>query len=297
MSTDDGGVRSPPSVITENPWSELRRFTRARVALGRAGTSLPTKALLDFQLDHARAVDAVHQPLDMERLSRALRASDIVQSLIGEPTIVVESEAADQDTFLQRPDLGRRLREQDARTLREFSASKEAGFDLVVLLSGGLSASAVQRHAPPFLEELTAQLKAQHRTLTVAPLVMAPRARVALGDDVGESIGARMALVLVGERPGLTSPDSMGAYLTWSARRGTLDSQRNCVSNIRPEGLSYGDAAGKVTYLIREARRLQCTGIGLKDRADDTLLDAKPSAVSHRAFQLSQDAEQSKPER
>lgn len=279
-------TESGSEVVADNPWAELRRFTRARVALGRAGTSLPTNALLAFQLDHAKAVDAVHQELDAQVLGEALLASPRLDSFVGEAPILVHSEASDRVTFLQRPDLGRRLKESDYQELHSSAKQTDQPFDLAILISGGLSATAVQEHAVPFLESFASLVRESEFDLNIAPVVLATQARVALGDDVGESLGARMALVLIGERPGLTSPDSMGAYLTWQPRRGTLDSQRNCISNIRPEGLSYSDAAAKALYLVGEAQRLQLTGVELKDRAGAPVLDANFSDAAAPRFQL-----------
>jgi ethanolamine ammonia-lyase small subunit len=284
MSTEKSETGLSP--VTENPWSELRRFTRARVALGRAGTSLPTKALLAFQLDHARAVDAVHRPLDINALRRALGASPEVAALAGKESIEVHSEAADRVTFLQRPDLGRRLREADYQQLHTLAARLDGNVDLAILVSGGLSAAAVQQHALPFLEAFASLARERDLELAVAPVVVASQARVALGDDVGEALGARLVLVLIGERPGLTSPDSMGAYLTWSPRRGTLDSQRNCISNIRPEGLAYEASAAKALYLVSEAQRLARTGVDLKDRAGEASLDTGADERARPRFQL-----------
>lgn len=290
MSGEDRQHSDQPTLVTENPWSALRRFTRARVALGRAGTSLPTSALLAFQLDHARAVDAVHESLDANELVRALESSSAIQSCLNDEPILVRSQAAGRIGYLQRPDLGRRLAEADWQRLHQLAATREKPFDLVILASEGLSATAVQRHAVPFLESLCNRLAGKAPKLKLAPLVIASQARVALGDDVGESLYARMILVLIGERPGLTSPDSMGAYLTWAPRRGLLDSQRNCISNIRPEGLSYADAAAKAQYLIDEARRFERTGIELKDRAEDAVLDGTATRDARPRFRLTGDA-------
>ena len=286
MNTDADQQSVEPRLFKKDPWTILRRYTRARVALGRAGTSLPTAALLAFQLDHARAVDAVHQQLNTVDVCHALGSSLLLRSLIPEAPIVMSSEAADRLTYLQRPDLGRRLCEADCQLLHEIAANREERFDLAILVGDGLSAAAVQQNALPFLEAFFTFITAAERKKTFAPIVVATQARVALGDDVGESLGARMVLVLIGERPGLTSPDSMGAYLTWMPKRGTLDSRRNCISNIRPDGLGAADAAAKAFYLLSEAQRLKCTGVELKDRDSDTSLTTHSEHPARTSFRL-----------
>ena len=236
-------------------WDALRRFTPARIALGRSGASLPTGEVLRFGLAHAQARDAVHLALDVAALDAALRPRH------GE-SVVVRSRAPDRATYLLRPDLGRRL--DDASTVA-LEPSADGGADLALVIADGLSALAVQCHAPALLDALAPRLPSDW---TIAPLVIAEQARVALGDEIGEILGARLVAILIGERPGLSSPDSLGVYLTWAPKLGRSDAERNCVSNIRPEGLGYDAAATRIAWLIREARRLQRTGIGLKDRSD-----------------------------
>jgi ethanolamine ammonia-lyase small subunit len=236
----------PPVPKDPGPLAHLRSRTPARVSLGHSGAGLPTAALLDFQLDHARARDAVHEALDLQRLAADLPF----------PVLTVHSEAADRATYLQRPDLGRRLAAQSADTL------PPGPYDVVFVLADGLSARAVQIHAAPTLRAILPAL-AEWR---IAPILLATQARVALADDIGMRLNAALSVVLIGERPGLSAPDSLGAYLTWQPRPGRRDHERNCISNIRPpEGLSYEEAAARAIWLMRAARRVGHTGVLLKD--------------------------------
>ncbi len=238
-----------------DPWSRLRALTPARIALGRAGGSLPTRAHLSFQLDHARARDAVHDALDLDAVAQALRQ-------MGRECLAVRSAAGDRLRFLQRPDLGRRL-DSGSHRLLEQTFAPGSTVDAVFVVADGLSARAVHRHAAPLLAEVCPRLLADGWRL--APVVLAEQGRVALGDEIGALMGARMVVVLIGERPGLSSPDSLGAYLTWQPRVGRTDADRNCISNIRPEGLTYETAATRVHYLMNEARRRRLSGVALKD--------------------------------
>lgn len=244
-------------LVERNPWTRLRRFTPARIALGRAGHSLPTEELLRFGLAHAQARDAVHLPFDPQQIEAALHGLQI-------DSVIVHSAAVDRLQYLRRPDLGRRLDESSRALLR--AARSEPPPELVLIIADGLSSHAVHRHALPMLANVLPALRAQAWRL--APVVIAQQSRVALGDDIGELLGTQLAAVLIGERPGLTSPDSLGIYLTYGPKVGRLDSQRNCISNIRPEGLGYQAAARELLYLLAEARRLRLTGVGLKDDSD-----------------------------
>ena len=235
-----------------DPWHTLRALTPARIALGRAGASLPTRAHLDFQLAHARARDAVHEALDVAALRQALHAAGLA-------SLAVRSAAADRATYLQRPDLGRRL---DPASLERLG-SVAGEVDAVLVVADGLSPRAAQAHAVPLLATLVPRLVEAGWRL--APVIVAEQGRVALGDEIGAALRAPLALVLLGERPGLSAPDSLGAYLTWDPRPGRTDAERNCVSNIRPEGLVPALAADKLGYLLLEARRRRVTGFGLKD--------------------------------
>jgi ethanolamine ammonia-lyase small subunit len=240
------------SLITPDAWLALRARTPARIALGRSGASLPTAELLRFGLDHALARDAVQLPLDGDALGQQLRAD-------GFETLQVESAAPDRATYLLRPDLGRRLNERSEALLRERTGPPT---DLLLVLGDGLSSLALTRQAPPLVHALRAQ---QPAGWTLGPLVIATQARVALGDAIGAALNARMVAVLIGERPGLSSPDSLGAYLTWAPRPGRSDAERNCVSNIRPQGLPPEAAARKLWWLCRAARQMETTGVRLKD--------------------------------
>jgi ethanolamine ammonia-lyase small subunit len=243
---------SDPGVVT-NPWQALRALTDARIALGRAGVSVPTDAQLAFQLAHARARDAVHQPLDAEALASQLRSD-------GWSTLHVHSACPDRATYLQRPDLGRRLSDA-ARAILTPGA-----YDLALVVADGLSAPAVATNALPLLAAMRAGLAQDG--WTCAPIVVAQQGRVALGDEIGALLGVRAVVVLIGERPGLSSPDSMGIYLTWAPQPGLADAARNCISNVRPAGLSYVHAAARLRYLLAEARRRGLSGIALKDETD-----------------------------
>ena len=247
-----------PHGIPPDPWDDLRAHTQARLALGRAGAALPTAELLRFGLAHAQARDAVHIPLAAEALAAHLQAQ-------GCATLPVHSAAPDRATYLLRPDLGRRLSDADAQALRESSANGPTPIDLLLVVADGLSSLAVARQAPPLIDAICQQAPAGWQ---LGPVVIAQQARVALGDEVGALLGARLVAVLIGERPGLSSADSLGAYLTFAPRSGLSDADRNCISNIRPEGLPCADAACKLAYLLAGARRLGRSGIALKDDSD-----------------------------
>lgn len=240
---------------TFDPWAGLRRFTQARIALGRTGDALPVARLLEFQAAHALARDAVHQPFDAEGLA---------DTLSDHPTLLVRSRAPDRASYLQRPDLGRRLHDDDLALLSGMRCQGQGpkkSYDAVIVLADGLSARAMHDHGKTLVDELLPRLAGWD----VAPLILARQARVALGDDVAAALNAAMVVMLIGERPGLTAADSIGAYLTFSPQPGvTRDAERNCVSNIRPDGYSPALAADLIAWLMAEARRLKLTGIGLK---------------------------------
>jgi ethanolamine ammonia-lyase small subunit len=249
-----------------DPWALLRQATRARIGLGRAGDAVPTQALLEFQLAHAQARDAVHAPLDLDALEQALAPRPIPR---------LQSAAPDRTTYLRRPDLGRRLTSESRERLR--GLAKAASPDLVFVVADGLSARAVMRHAAGVLSACFERLPEQ----ADAPVVVVEQARVAIGDQIGEILGAKLCLVLIGERPGLSVADSLGLYLTWAPRPGVQDSARNCISNIHADGLSPAQAADQVAWLIREATRRGLTGIDLKAASPDDLLeDRSPRASS-----------------
>jgi ethanolamine ammonia-lyase small subunit len=244
---------SPPRSI-----GDLRSLTPARVALGRRGASLPTSALLDFTLAHARARDAVHAPF---------HASDLAASFgaLGLRTIEVASRAGSRGNYLRRPDLGRRLDEPSAQRLA--GASGNVPGRLALVIGDGLSPTAVHAHAPGLMRELLPRLEAAQ--ISVGSVIVASAARVALGDEIGTILNASMVAMLIGERPGLSAPDSLGAYLTFGPRIGRNDADRNCVSNIHREGLTYEAAAFKIAWLIREGLARRITGVALKDESGD----------------------------
>jgi ethanolamine ammonia-lyase small subunit len=246
----------------------LRDFTMARVALEHSGAALATQEVLAFQLAHAMARDAVHHSLDRAGLQAACGARNW-------PFLAFHSAAADRTVYLRRPDLGRRLDERSREALA--TDAGDASCDLTVAVVDGLSALAIDRHAMPLLELLLPQF--DRDGWSRSPLVLVEQGRVAIGDEIGQCLRAGLALVLIGERPGLSSPDSLGAYLTWNPAPGRTDAERNCVSNIRPEGLGYREAADRIFALASEARRLRLTGVALKE--DHTALgDVAPRLSS-----------------
>jgi ethanolamine ammonia-lyase small subunit len=237
------------------PFSRLRELTEARIGLGRCGAGMPTKPVLEFQLAHARARDAVHEDFDVDALGQALAPR---------PCILVRSRALDRRDYLRRPDLGRRLAEADATRLS--SSAADVAPDVAIVIGDGLSATAVHRNAAPLLEALFPRIP----HWTCGPIVLARQARVALGDEIGERLGAKIVLMLIGERPGLTASDSLSVYMTWDPKVGRDDSQRNCISNIRPGGLGHDEASGRLAWLMDAARRLGAAGVGLKDEYSPT---------------------------
>lgn len=239
--------------LTRDAWEFLKQHTSARIAIGRCGGSLPTAEWLDFKLAHARAKDAVYRHFDAEALALKIQA-------LGHETLWVGTQAKNRMTYLQRPDLGRQLDHESGAMLKGLGVHT---LDLAIIVSDGLSALAVERQTVGLLQCLLPRLRA--RNFDLAPIVLAPFARVALEDEIGVLLKARIALILLGERPGLGSPDSLGAYLVYAPARGRTDAERNCVSNIRPEGLSYQAAAGTLDYLLNQARIRKLSGVQLKD--------------------------------
>jgi ethanolamine ammonia-lyase small subunit len=241
-------------------WKDLRRLTAARIGLSRSGAALATREMLDFQLAHARARDAVHAPLDPAKLTADL-------SRFGVPVIAVTSAAADRQTYLMRPDLGRRLNAAAEAALTPYRGD----YDVAFVVADGLSACAVQLHAEPVLSGVLPALR--HEGITIAPLVIVSHGRVATGDAVATALGAACVVVLIGERPGLSAPDSMGAYLTWRPDAQTTDAERNCISNIRPEGIDYDTAAFRLKHLLQTMRSRKLSGVALKDDSDRLLIN------------------------
>ena len=265
INDDDAGPLLPSDpgdrgVSSCDPWQSLRQYTAARIALGRSGSSLPTREVLDFGLAHAQARDAVHLPLDVAALQSQLQAD-------GWDVITLTSRATDRAAYLAHPDWGRRLHD-DALPLLDAARSAAApridaddvAFDVAFVISDGLSSTAVQCHAAPLLQALRPLMA----DLRIAPIVIATQARVALSDEVGQRLQARIAVSLIGERPGLSSPDSLGAYLTYAPRIGNTDEVRNCISNIRPQGLVLTQAAQQIAALLRAALQAQRSGVALR---------------------------------
>lgn len=240
-------------------FAALRGYTAARIGLGRSGPGIATADHLAFRAAHALARDAVHAELDLDAVERGLGP-------LGLPVLRVESRCPDQQSYLTRPDLGRRLHEASARLLTEAAPGEE----IAVLIAGGLSALATVSHAAPLLAILAPALQQSGRKL--GPICLAPRGRVAMGDEVGALLQARLVLVLIGERPGLTSPDSLGAYVTVAPRLGRTDADRNCISNIRPEGMPLAEAARRIGWLIDQALARGISGVTLKDDSDRVLV-------------------------
>jgi ethanolamine ammonia-lyase small subunit len=241
--------------VIDNPWRSLRAFTTARIGLGRAGVSLPTRHHLAFQLAHAQARDAVHSELDVASMRQEL-------SVYGYDVLPLHSAAENRATYLQRPDLGRRLDNASAQLLEERVSGQRSTYDAAFIIADGLSALAIERHAAPFLGVMLPRLESAR--WNIAPLTVVEQGRVAISDEIGTLLNAEQAVILIGERPGLSAPDSLGIYLTYAPRIGATDADRNCISNIRDAGLSYLAAADTLFQLMTEARRRKLSGVNLK---------------------------------
>jgi ethanolamine ammonia-lyase small subunit len=241
------------AITEEDNWSSLKAYTDARIALGRTGVAVPLKETLQFRLAHAYARDAVYSRLDTSKLIAGLKFTSL-------PVITAFSEAKERSVYLQRPDMGRMLDVTSAKMIEE---ERVAAADISIIIADGLSATAVNDNAVPFLEILIPLLKQQGFTLS--PIVLVKQGRVSIADEIGSLLHARLSLILIGERPGLSSADSMGAYITYMPQPGLTDEKRNCVSNIRPAGLEYTVAAQKINFLVSSALRLQLSGVELKD--------------------------------
>jgi ethanolamine ammonia-lyase small subunit len=243
-----------------DPWHTLRRFTQARIGLGRAGHALPTSALLEFQLAHASARDAVHAPWDIDQFARDLAA-------LGLETLTLATPISDRIHYLKRPDLGRRLDDESQRRLQRLSGQN---IDIALIVSNGLSSTAVERHGVALLQAVIGAHSS--RPLRIGPICLVANGRVALSDEIGALLGARLAVVAIGERPGLSAADSLGIYLTYDPHPGNTDAERNCISNIRPPaGLGYEAAAAKLLYLSLESLRRRLSGFSLKDETPGLL--------------------------
>ncbi|HEX2914935.1 MAG TPA: ethanolamine ammonia-lyase subunit EutC [Chloroflexia bacterium] len=257
-ASDETELEETEQFVT-NPWQALRRFTPARIALGRSGHSLPTHRLLEFQLAHAQARDAVFSPFDPPLLCQELREE-------GYEAIEVASQAVNRELFLRQPDMGRRLDSKSRQKLEDYATHSGKGYDAVFVLGEGLSAQAVHDNALPVLKLVTPVLIEEG--WSIGPVVVARQSRVALGDEIGQVLGAKQVAILIGERPGLSAAASLGIYLTYDPYVGRLEAERNCISNIHPQGSSYSTAASTLLYLMAEARRLKRSGVTLKDERE-----------------------------
>ena len=259
----------------KNSWEQLKQFTDARIALGRTGGSLPTRPLLEFQLAHAQAKDAVLKPLDLEMLSQQLQQQQIT-------FVQVSSCALDKDTYLKRPDLGRELSEASRQMLKMMqSETGQQPFDVLIVAGDGLSARAIEDNAVSLIAKLQAACVQQG--WMVAPVVIATGSRVALGDEIAQILEAKMLVMLIGERPGLSSPDSMGIYYTWHAQKGCHDAMRNCISNVRPAGLDEVTAVQRLMALMRKSEQLQLSGVDLKDE-HEMVIEQGQAQLPHGIF-------------
>ena len=248
-----------------DPWIVLRRFTQARIALGRAGHAVPTQALLDFQLAHAQARDAVQLPWNIDAFAEQLRA-------FGEETLILQTPVSSRSEYLRRPDFGRVLTEESRIRLRDL---KTSGVDVALIVSNGLSSTAVERRGISLLQTILEGLRV--RQFRIAPIFLVANGRVALLDDMGSVLGAQVAVIVIGERPGLSAADSLGIYLSYAPKKGYTDAERNCISNIHPpEGLSYESATRKLLHLIEESIRRGFSGVALKDEMDGLLGEGSP---------------------
>ena len=254
--------------VSEDPWVDLKRYTAARIAVGRSGSSLPLAANLSFKLDQARARDAVHAPFRRTELAERLQASGIA-------CVELESGVGGREEYLTRPDKGRRLSERSVAVLKGVGT----GFDICLAVGDGLSARAIHENAPEFVVACIRMLG--QAGLTVTPVCMVGNARVAIADEIASLLSARLSIILIGERPGLSSPNSMGIYLTMSPCMGTTDEARNCISNVREGGLSIVEGVHKLGYLVEEAFRLGLSGVALKDRMEAGYLPFGRSASEY----------------
>ena len=239
----------------QDPWHPLSKYTESRIALGRTGGSIPTKPLLQFQLDHAKARDAVESELNVFNLQNQLKGMDI-------PCIELGSQAKERAEYLKRPDLGRRLNEQSRTILTQY---QKKAYDIGIVAADGLSAAAIDAGFIPFLSEILPLLRNKKKSFS--PVCLVRQGRVAIADEIGRQLGSKLVFICIGERPGLSSPHSMGIYMTYQPQIGKTDESRNCISNIRPQGLSPKLAAQKLMFLIEESFRLKLSGVYLKENA------------------------------
>ncbi len=250
---------SETKIVTEDPWQSLKKYTQARIAIGRCGNSIPTSELLEFKLAHAKAIDAVHLPFSKETIAQE------IENRFGIEVLRLQSAVKDRSEYLRRPDLGRILSEESVLSIKNITKSAQSDISLVI--ADGLSSTAIEKNILPMLTILLPMLKKPNYTLS--PISIVGQGRVAIADSIAELMQARLTIIFIGERPGLKSPDSMGIYLTYNPQKGTTDERRNCISNVRPNGLSYTVACSKLLYLIDESFRRKLSGVELKDEQTD----------------------------
>jgi len=267
-------MKAKKQIMSESPWLSLKQYTQARVALGRCGCSIPTKELLAFKLAHAKAIDSVHVPLDCKK------EADLIRRATGLEAFRLSSAATDRRQYLQRPDLGRILSFDSTYKLGDVAG--KSACDIVLVVADGLSSKAIENNVIPMLSELVPQLK--RKGYSLGPVTVVEQGRVAVADQIAEILNARMSIVFIGERPGLKSPDSLGIYLTYNPCRGTTDERRNCISNVRKNGLSYPVACSKLLYLIEESFRRKLSGVNLKDEQTNTCEIAQGASVLASSF-------------
>ncbi|BBD06992.1 ethanolamine ammonia-lyase subunit EutC [Desulfovibrio ferrophilus] len=260
--------------VTADPWTELKCFTDARIGLGRCGTSLPLSESLSFKLAHAQARDAVHQPFKIDELAHGLEIAGIRH-------LRLNSAVADREEYLTRPDKGRKL----STVSREFLETQVKDFDLCLVIADGLSSRAIHENALSFARGFLGLTK--HAALSVAPVCLVENGRVAVADEIASILQAEVVVILIGERPGLSSPNSLGVYMTYNAKPGTTDEARNCISNVREGGLSIKDGVQKLAYLMEEALRIKTSGVALKDKMPANHL---PFGIALTALTKSEDA-------
>lgn len=255
-----------------NPWAGLKKLTPARIALGRAGTSIPTEPHLAFQLAHAKARDAIHHQLDVDAIKTDIAALNV-------DLLLLESAAESRSAYLQRPDKGRVLRASAREALTEYASKQIEPCDIALVIGDGLSAFAIEKNVAPLLKRVVPLIAQSGWKL--GPITIVRQARVAIGDEIGHILGAKLVAVLIGERPGLSSPDSLGIYLTYAPRPGLTDEARNCISNVRDQGLPHEEAARKLLYLMTEAMQRQQSGVLLKDESEGIAVAVQDA---HRNF-------------
>jgi ethanolamine ammonia-lyase small subunit len=248
------------SSVDASLWNRLRRFTDARIGLGRTGISLTTQEQLKFQLDHANARDAIHIPFDTVAMTQELSAESL-------SSMSLHSQADNRAVYLQRPDLGRRLNSMSVEIIQQYKNQGRADIDVAVIIADGLSSTAVHRHSVSLAKKIIVNLHSQG--MNVAPVCTVSQGRVAIGDEIGELFNAKMTILLIGERPGLSSPDSLGIYYTYQPKLGLTDASRNCLSNIRPAGMKSDEALSKLMWLVKESMLRGGSGVGLKDESDN----------------------------